>query len=251
MPVTLDVWRVPRRRVGSALVRMALDPQRLRRLPGVRFAKMLGTGTGRTFGPGDADMTRYAALIVWDGAPGAMDARWERIAESSARIVMEPLSSRGQWSGKTPFTDKSGKEEAEGKVGAEGKRRAGEGIPARAAGPVLALTRARLRPAKALTFWRRIPPVVAELDASPGLLARFGIGEAPIGWQGTVTVWRSTTDLTAFAYRQPQHREVVARTATDGWYAEELFARFAVRDVSGDRSVLGWATGHEGGQAER
>lgn len=231
MPVTLDVWRVPRRRVGSALVRMALDPQRLRRLPGVRFAKMLGTGTGRTFGPGDADMTRYAALIVWDGAPGAMDARWERIAESSARIVMEPLSSRGQWSGVHPFPTLSKSDKT--------------------AGPVLALTRARLRPAKALTFWRRIPPVVAELDASPGLLARFGIGEAPIGWQGTVTVWRSTTDLTAFAYRQPQHREVVARTATDGWYAEELFARFAVRDVSGDRSVLGWATGHEGGQAER
>jgi hypothetical protein len=229
MPVTLHVWRVPRRRLGSALLRMARDPRRLRATPGVRFAKMLGTGTGRTFGPGDADLTRYAALVVWDGAPGDVDGGWARIAESSARIEMDPVSSRGRWSGRAPFEP---------------------GTADKSAAPVLALTRARLRPAKAVTFWRRVPPVVAELDSSPGLLARFGIGEAPIGWQGTVTVWRSTTDLTAFAYRQPQHREVIARTATDGWYAEELFARFAVRDVSGDRSVLGW-TEREGGQAER
>jgi hypothetical protein len=229
MPVTLHVWRVPRRHLGGALLRMARDPRRLRRLPGVRFAKMLGTGTGRTFGPGDADLTRYAALVVWDGEPGEVDGGWERIAAGSARIEMEPLTSRGSWSGQRPF---------------------GGNESGRTAGPVLALTRARLRPARAATFWRCVPPVVAELDASPGLLARFGIGEAPIGWQGTVTVWRSTTDLTAFAYRQPQHREVIARTATAGWYAEELFARFAVRDVSGDRSVLGW-TEREGGQAER
>ena len=53
-------------------------------------------------------------------------------------------------------------------------------------------------------------------------------------------MWRDAADLTAFAYRQPEHRAVIARTPADRWYAEELFARFAVRDISGDRSVLGW-----------
>jgi hypothetical protein len=105
---------------------------------------------------------------------------------------------------------------------------------------VLALTRARLRPGKALTFWRAIPPVVRELGTAPGLLASFGIGEAPIGWQGTVSVWRDAADLNRFAYRQPEHRAVIARTPADRWYAEELFARFAVRDINGDKSVLGW-----------
>ena len=95
-----------------------------------------------------------------------------------------------------------------------------------------ALTRARLRPAKALTFWRAVPPVAAELHRAPGLLARFGVGEAPLGWQGTVSVWRGATDLTRFAYRQPEHRAVVARTPADRWYAENLFARFAVRGNS-------------------
>lgn len=225
--VTLHVWRVPRRRIGAAFVRMARDPRRLRSLPGVRFAKILGTGTGDSFGPSDADLTRYAAVIAWDGPPVDVDGGWARIADASARVDLTPLASRGTWSGRAPF-----------------------GVPraVRTEGPVLALTRARLRPSKALTFWNAVPPVVAELHAAPGLLARFGVGEAPIGWQGTVSVWRNSADLTAFAYRQPQHRAVIARTPADNWYAEDLFARFAVREISGDRAVLGWC---EGGQARR
>jgi hypothetical protein len=224
--VTLHVWRVPRRALPRVLLRMALDPRRLRAMPGVRFAKVLGTGTGNGFGPGDADLTRWTALTVWDdeAAAARFDAgplarAWGRIAVSSARIDLTPVVSRGSWSGVEPF-----------------------GAPAGGAidGPVLALTRARLRPARALTFWRSVPPVAAALAGAPGLLARFGVGEAPIGWQGTVSVWRSATDLISFAYRQPEHRAVVDRTPLAGWYAEELFARFAVRDIVGDHAVLGW-----------
>jgi hypothetical protein len=91
---------------------------------------------------------------------------------------------------------------------------------------------------------------VAELHQAPGLLARFGVGEAPIGWQGTISVWRSATDLVRFAYRQPGHRAVIERTASTGWYAEELFARFAVLGVHGDRAVLGWSDGAADGAAD-
>jgi hypothetical protein len=227
MLVTLHVWRVPRRLIGAAFLRMALDPRRLRSLPGVRFAKLLGTGTGTSFGPGDADLTRYAAVVVWDGPPVDVDGPWSRIAQSRARVDLTPLASRGRWSGLEPF---------------------GRPEPVKTDGPVLALTRARLRLSRALTFWNAVPPVAAELHAAPGLLARFGVGEAPVGWQGTVTVWRSAADLTGFAYRQPQHRAVIARTPADNWYAEDLFARFAIRDISGDRAVLGW---QEGGRARR
>ncbi|PSK62064.1 putative aminotransferase [Micromonospora sp. MH33] len=82
---------------------------------------------------------------------------------------------------------------------------------------------------------------IGYLLGDPGLLARFGVGEAPLGWQGTVSVWRDAADLVAFAYRHPEHRAAITRTPTEGWYAEELFARFAVGDVVGDRTVLGWA----------
>lgn len=219
MRVTLHVWRVPRRRLAAEFLRVARGPRRLRAMPGVRFAKLLGTADG--FGAGEADWTRFAALIVSDkdvpfAPPGV-----------SARVDLIPLHSRGRWSGRAPF---------------------GDVAPGKAGGMVLALTRARLRPAKALTFWRAIPAVVRELDTAPGLLAGFGIGEAPIGFQGTVSVWRDATDLARFAYRQPEHRAVIARTPADRWYAEDLFARFAVRDLTGDRAVLGW---REKGQDEQ
>jgi hypothetical protein len=59
--------------------------------------------------------------------------------------------------------------------------------------------------------------------------------------QGTISVWRSDADLVQFAYRHPEHRRVIDRTPAERWYAEELFARFAVLGVSGDPDVIGWA----------
>jgi hypothetical protein len=212
--VTLHVWRVPRRHVGTAMLRMAFARGRP---PGVRFAKFLGTGTGVTFGPGDADLTRWAAVTVSDDPvtfPG-----WDRLATRRARVDLEPLASRGSWSGRQPF---------------------GAPVARKTDGMVLALTRARLRPARTVVFWRATPPVARALATAPGLLARFGFGEAPIGWQGTVSLWRDAADLTRFAYRQPEHRAVIARTPVARWYSEELFARFSVRGIGGDREVLGW-----------
>jgi hypothetical protein len=223
--VTLHVWRVRRRALPRALWRMAVDGRRLWGTPGVAFAKLLGTGRDRRFGPTDADPTRWAALVAWDDGAGAagFDAgpvghRWRAIATAACRLTLRPLGSRGTWSGANPFA----------------------GTPERADRPLLVLTRARLRPARAATFWRRIPAVGATLPGAPGLIAAFGIGEAPIGWQGTVSVWRSGTDAVRFAYRQPEHAAAVAATPVLRWYAEELFARFAVLDVVGDRDVLGW-----------
>lgn len=229
LPVTLQVWRVPRRAAPLAFARMARDPRRLRATPGVRFAKLLGTGDG--FRVRDADLTRYAALVVWDdpGAAAAFDATptargWARISTDAARLDLRLLKATGRWSGREPF----------GEPGAGG------------AGPVLALTRARLKARRAVTFWRAVPPVAAAVENAPGLLAHFGVGEAPIGWQGTVSVWRNEADLARFAYRHPEHRAAITRTSTEGWYAEDLFARFAVLDVMGDRSVLGWSEGGHG-----
>jgi hypothetical protein len=66
-----------------------------------------------------------------------------------------------------------------------------------------------------------------------GLELTIGIGEAPIGLQGTFSLWRSAAALNEFAYRRPAHTDVIQRTDRERWYAEELFARFAVRSVSG------------------
>jgi hypothetical protein len=217
--VTLHLWRVPRRAVPAAVLRMGVDRRAVRGTAGVRFAKLLGTGDGGTFTVRDADPRRWGLLASWaDRASArafersAVAARWRRLAEETWRAELRPLSARGRWSGRQPF-----------------------GTPAggRWDGPVAAVTRARLRPARARSFWRSVPPVAADLREQPGLRLAVGIGEAPVGLQGTFSLWESAAAMRAFAYAGAAHRAVVARTAPEGWYAEELFARFGVEATDG------------------
>ena len=217
--VTLHLWTVPPRRVPAAITRMALDRARIRRTPGVRFAKLLGTGDGTTFTARDADPLLWGLLTCWATSADsrAFDSSrvarsWARLASDRWRADLRPLRSRGTWAGRTPF---------------------GDPATPRHDGPLAAVTRARLRPANARTFWRAVPPVSADLRAVAGLRYAVGIGEAPIGLQGTFSVWSDATALNAFAYARSPHQEAIRRTATERWYAEELFARFALLDASG------------------
>lgn len=219
--VTLDLWTVAAQDVPRALWRMAVDRPALGRLPGAQFAKLMGTGEGRTFTVRDADPLRWATLVAWDSARDAEEfehsrpARaWGAIARERLQFRLTPRSSRGLWSGREPF----------GGPGSRGGREAG---------PVASITRARLRAGRAVSFWRAVPPVAQELHAVAGLRCAFGIGEAPLGYQGTFSLWESTEALRDFAHRRAAHRDVMVRTPQEGWYAEELFARFGVVDVRG------------------
>ena len=71
------------------------------------------------------------------------------------------------------------------------------------------------------------------LKSAPGLVAAIGIGEAPIGLQGTFSLWESSAAIREFAYKGAAHQKAIADTATYNWYSEELFARFAVKDMRG------------------
>ncbi len=224
--VTLHVWRVPPRRIPRAVAQMGAGRRPLRRTPGLRFAKLLGIGDGATFTIRDSDPTRWALLSAWadPGAAGAFEQsavarKWRRLAVEAWRVDLLPLAARGRWAGREPF---------------------GQPRAARWEGPVAALTRARLRPHKAATFWRAVPPVASDLwsgrsggAARPGPRLALGIGEAPVLFQGTFSVWDDADALTGFAYRSPAHLDAIERTATEGWYAEELFARFGVLRSAG------------------
>lgn len=219
--VTLDLWGVAPQAVPAALLRMAVDRPLLARTPGVRFAKLLGTGSGRSFTIGDADPLHWAVLVAWDSVREA-DAfetsrtvrGWSGMARERLRVSLVPLSSRGRWNGREPFGPTHRAEDDH-------------------EGPVASITRARIRPHKTVEFWRSVPPVAVDLRQVPGLRCAVGIGEAPVGYQGTFSLWESTAALRGFAHQRQAHREVMARTPTAGWYAEELFARFAVTSVEG------------------
>lgn len=217
--VTVHIWGVATSQVPSALLRMGLHRRALRAAGGPAFAKLLGTGDGRTFTLRDADPRHWGLLATWrDPADaqafeqGGVARSWARIAAERLRVQLRPLASRGEWARRRPF---------------------GDPRPTAYDGPVAAVTRARIAPRQQVRFWRSVPPVSADLRRSAGLRLSMGIGEAPVGLQGTFSLWDSATALTEFAHRRAPHLEVVQRTAELGWYTEELFARFAVLDVEG------------------
>ncbi|MEI7722357.1 MAG: spheroidene monooxygenase [Actinomycetota bacterium] len=210
-------WKIKSSKVGFALLRMALDRGALRGIKGVRFAKMLGSGKGETFTPRDADANRWGALIVIDGANlemldnSKLINRWRANSISEVRYLLDPISSHGLWAKVNPFAYATTQTDGE----------------------VIAITRARIKWFQNFRFWRAVPPVTQSLHSSPGLINTIGIGEAPIGLQGTFSHWRTGADLRNFAYKGAAHQDAIAATERHQWYAEELFARFAVRDIRG------------------
>jgi hypothetical protein len=212
----MHVWRIAPQRVPSALAAAALDPRRVRALAKARFAKLLGTSS--SFGLRGADLTRWVLLVSWtspDAARTFADSvvvrRWRARSRESWSAELLPLASRGRWSRRSPF----------------------EGAAADWDGPVAALTHARLAPRRAVMFWRSVPPVAADLGHRSGLRAAFGIGEVPLGVQGTFSLWRDAAALEEFAYRGASHREAIRQRALRRWYTEELFARFGVLNSAG------------------
>ena len=211
-------WKIEKKSLPFALFSMARDRRRLRKSPSVHFAKMLGTGTGENFTPSDADLSRWGALIVIDEArldsidSNAVIQGWKARASNEVRMTLDPIAAHGLWSGSNPF-DWSHTPAADTKV--------------------VAITRARIKWLQNFRFWAAVPPVSTELHHSPGLLSAIGIGEAPIGLQGTFSLWENGKALRDFAYKGSAHQGAIEATHRFNWYAEELFSRFSLRDMRG------------------
>ena len=200
-----------------AIVFMAINKIQLKRLPGISFVKMLGTGKGESFTPKDADPTRWGILVtVSENQISNLDKSfvirsWQKICKKEYRVILKPISSHGFWSRKQPFSVEKFDWSAK----------------------IAAVTRARIVWRKNVIFWRAVPPVTESLHQSPGLLNAIGIGEAPIGLQGTFSVWKDAASLRDFAYKGKAHSEAIKATSAQQWYSEELFARFAVIEERG------------------
>jgi len=200
---------------------MAIDRFFLSRVEGMTFFKSLGTGTGQSFTPSDADPTLWGLIAVTDSLSMLDDSliirSWRKFAFSESRYILKPLSSHGLWAGQNPFDVQDG----------------GNSL-----GQIAAITRARIKWSKNLLFWRAVPPVTESLHQQPGLISAIGIGEAPIGLQGTFSLWEDATALRSFAYKGAAHAAAIQATAKHEWYAEELFARFAVVEIRGELGSL-------------
>lgn len=196
----------------AATARVPTHRRAMRREPGVRFAKVLGTGRGQTM-TASVDLHRWAVFATWDDEAAArrfvdesLPMRW---ADATERfdVLLRPCAARGAWDGADPLAG------------------AVRGDPAED-GPVAVLTRASVRARSLAAFLRAVPPVDDHLQGVDGLLAAVGIGERPVGQQATFSLWRDDPSMRRFAYRSAEHAEVIRRTRDEAWYGEEWFARF-------------------------
>jgi spheroidene monooxygenase len=212
--VTLCFFRFgrPRDRLW-AFGQMALARGPLRRLPGAGFVKLMGAGTGEGFTP-VPDTGVVAILMTWPDLATArrqieeadVFRRYRARAVESFVLWLAPLSTRGRWSDREPFTATDGA----------------------ATGPVAVLTRASVRPRVLLKFWRRVPDISARIGRDPNVLFKAGIGELPWLHQVTFSVWPDIRAMSDFARAGGPHAEAIRAVRTEGWFSEELYARFAV-----------------------
>jgi heme-degrading monooxygenase HmoA len=209
----LMLARYPWRNAYGALASMGLNRLLLRRTPGLRFWKLLGSARGLAFGPWNP--RRYGLFSVWD-SDAALDA-FERASPVMAAyrrstvelwtVRLKPIGWHGAWGGIDPFA---------GAVRAA----APDDLP------LAILTRATIRPGRVHAFRASARQVNAELAQRPGLLAAIGLGEAPLFIQATFSLWASPRAVRGFAYQSPEHIKAMRRKQHENWYSEELFARF-------------------------
>jgi hypothetical protein len=203
---------------------LAFDRVRYRGARGLRFLRVLGTGHGSSTAPGTQfGRTALFALFDDDSCADEFTARVRErngLAESW-HVKLRGAGGHGSWRGR----------EIPKLVGAASDR--ADASSTAGGGALAMITRADVRAGSWRTFSREARIVDAELQASEGLLAVVGIGEAPILRLGTFSLWRDAAAMTNFARRRPEHLRVVGRTRREKWYGEEMFARFKPYDAQG------------------
>ncbi len=219
---------------------MGTSPPRLRRVPGLRFFKLLGSGGTDGFGL-NPNWDRYALLATWDAAEaaaafeaGALWAEYGRRSQEQLRLELAPIKAHGLWDGQNPWGEATAARPAGGSGAVAALPPAG--------GPVAVLTRASIHLRKARRFWSYAGPGAAPLRAlaeAPGMRLAIGLGELPVVRQATFSVWDSEQAVQDYAYRDQRHRQVIQLTRAENWYAEELFARFR---ILGSRGTLDGAS---------
>jgi spheroidene monooxygenase len=197
--------------------RIVLGARPLRRIPGLVFAKALGSGHRGGFGlrPG---LRRQGLFTIFD-SEGDADAfiaaspvmqAYRAHASELCIAKLRATASRGSWGG---------------------QGMAVTAAPA-SSGPVAALTRASIRPHKAVAFWRNSPPAEAALEKAAGCRLAMGLGEAPLLRQATFSVWESQAAMDAYA-RSGAHLAAVRAAYGQGHFSESMFVRFALLQLSG------------------
>lgn len=210
---TLTLFGISKGNVRWGLAQMGTSGPQLDKVPGLLFYKLLGSGQGRSFSL-KPNFRRYGLICTW-----ATEATADNFLQNSAFIAayrqhtdeiwtvkLLPYQSHGLWDKQEPFAPTLSEKYT--------------------GGPIAVLTRASVNWWRLPAFSRFGMRTSKSLDAAEGLYCSIGLGELPFVRQATFSLWESAEAMKRFAYKDPQHQEVMRRTRAENWYSEELFARF-------------------------
>ena len=191
--------------------RLVLQAQSLRGVPGLCFAKVLGSGFDGGFGLRPSRTRQGLYLTFTDEACAhafietspELQAYRHRARELCVALL-RACSSKGRWAGTSMAVT------AQPPV----------------TGPVAALTRASIHPRHARAFWRLSPPAEVALGQAPGCLLAVGLGEAPLLRQATFSLWTDAGAMDAYA-RSGAHQAAIAAAYGGGYFTESMFVRYA------------------------
>lgn len=200
-------------------MRLAAGATGLREVPGLLFAKVMGSGHGGGFTLRPSP-THQGLICRFSGLEAALDfldspgvgAMRERARECWWG-VLGVRSSRGSWDEQLwPVSD----------------------TPAADAGrSILAvLTRATIAPARAVAFWRHAPAAQSGLHRTQGCLLAVGLGEAPMVRQCTFSLWQDEAAMTAYA-AAGAHQAAASAAYRHGYFSESMFVRMDVLRMAG------------------
>ena len=188
-----------------------------RRIPGLVFCKILGSGFNGGFST-KPSLTKQGFFCVFDTKQNA-----EIFQQASPTVqayrshakeffiaILYAYSSRGSWSGFS-IDELSSPPES---------------------GPIASLTRASIKPFKAMQFWAKAKPAEQAIEEAKGSILTAGLGEAPYFRQATFTIWENLNSIDAYA-RSGAHLSAIKAAYGENYFSESMFTRFKVGSASG------------------
>lgn len=202
-----------------AWLQLARGAAALAGTPGLRFAKVMGSGQGGGFGMRPS-ATHQGLVTLFDTQAQAqafldgprVQAYRERASHCWSSLLAI-TSARGSWDGCA--------------WAATPAQAMDVAAPQPAPFAVAALTRASIRPARVAQFWKRAPAAQRALGDASGCGLAMGLGEAPLLRQCTFSLWRDESDLVAYS-RGGAHGQAVQAAARQDFFSESMFVRMRV-----------------------
>ena len=204
-------------------LRLAQGPASLRDTPGLLFAKVMGSGQNGGFSLRPSS-THQGLVCMFETQHQA------ELFIQSPQVQAYRDRSRECWVGMLDITSVRGAWDRQtwGVTPASSLHH-----PVNDNAPIAALTRASIRPAKAMAFWRRAPASQTSINQAAGCLLAMGLGEAPLIRQCTFSVWRDTSSMLQFAHQGAHHQAIQAAYKQE-FFSESLFVRMRVLSMQGD-----------------